>query len=147
MAVRLHDCVRSLPPELSAAALEPREEMKTRKAYVGMWRLTEMSNWDKDFIDLVVPGHIQLKSNGTGTMAFGAVEAEMDCRIEQHGTTERLSFSFEGWDEGDNLSGRGWAEISGNDMAGWFVFHMGDETTFKARRKGTRATRGSNKAL
>ena len=112
-----------------------------------MWRLIEMSTWDKDFIDLLVPGHIQLKSNGTGTMVFGAVEVEMDCRIEKHGNKERLSFSFEGWDEGDDLSGRGWAEISGNEMTGWFAFHMGDETTFKAKRKGTKEPRGSNKAL
>jgi hypothetical protein len=112
-----------------------------------MWRLIEMSTWDKDFIDLVAPGHIHLKSNGTGTMVFGAVEGEVDCRIEPHGTKERLAFSFDGSDEGDDLSGRGWAEISGNDMRGWFAFHMGDETTFKANRKGIKATRGSNKAL
>ena len=112
-----------------------------------MWRLTDMSTWDKDFIDLVAPGHIQLKSDGTGTLAFGAIQADMDCRIEKHGTTERLSFSFAGWDEGDDITGRGWAEISGNDMSGWFAFHQGDETTFKAHRKGIQQKRGSNKAL
>jgi hypothetical protein len=106
--------------------------MKTRKAYVGIWRLTDMSTWDKDFIDLVAPGHIQLKSDGTGSIAFGAIQADMDCRIEKHGTTERLSFSFAGWDEGDDISGRGWAKISGNSMSGWLAFHMGDETVFKA---------------
>jgi hypothetical protein len=121
--------------------------MKIRKAYVGIWRLTEMSTWDKDFIDLVAPGHIQLKSDGTGTLAFGAIHAELDCRIEKHGTTERLSFSFAGWDEGDDVSGRGWAEIVGNDMSGWFGFHLGDDTTFKARRKGIQARGSSNKAL
>lgn len=125
--------------------------MKTRKAYTGMWRFTEMSTWDKDFIDLVTPGHILLKSDGTGTFAFGAVEAEMDCRIETYGTTERLSFSFAGWDEGEDTSGRGWAEISGDTMSGWIGFHMSDDTTFKALRKritdkGLKKTRGSNKA-
>jgi len=111
--------------------------MKTIKAYSGMWRITEMSEWDKDFIDLVAPGHIMLKSDGTGTLAFGAIEADLDCRIEKPGTIERLSFSFAGWDEGEDISGRGWAEISGNSMSGWIGFHMGDETTFKALRKGT----------
>jgi hypothetical protein len=112
-------------------------KMKTRKSYIGMWRITEMSEWDKDFIDLVAPGYIMLKSDGTGTLAFGAIEADLDCRIEKPGTIERLSFSFAGWDEGEDISGHGWAEISGNIMSGWICFHMGDETTFKALRKGT----------
>jgi len=121
--------------------------MKVRKKYIGMWRLTDMSTWDRDCIDLVAPGHIQFKSDGTGTLAFGAIQADMDCRIEKHGTTERLAFSFAGWDEGDEISGRGWAEISGDNMSGWFSFHMGDETTFKAHRKVTHAIRDSNKPL
>lgn len=102
-----------------------------------MWRITEMSEWDRDFIDLVAPGHILLKSDGTGTLAFGAIEADIDCRIEELETVERLSFSFAGWDEGEEISGRGWAEISGNSMFGWIGFHMGDETTFTALRKST----------
>jgi hypothetical protein len=91
-----------------------------------------MSTWDKNFIDLVVPGHILLKSDGTGTLTFGAIEATLDCRIERHGTTERLSFSFAGWDEGEDICGRGWAEISGDTMSRWIGFHLGDDTTSKA---------------
>jgi len=115
--------------------------MKTRKAYTGIWRITDMSTWETDFIDLIAPGHIQLKSDGTGTLAFGAIQADLDCRIEKHGNTERLSFSFAGWDEGDDINGRGWAEISENSMTGWFAFHMGDESTFKAKRKSLKRKR------
>jgi len=100
-----------------------------------MWRITEMSVWDRDFIDLVTPGHLTVKPNGTGTFAFGAIEAEIDCRIEQLASQERLVFSFAGWDEGDEVSGRGWAIADGNSMDGWFSFHLGDESTFKAKRK------------
>lgn len=120
--------------------------MKTRKAHVGTWRLTDMSAWDRDFIDLVTPGHILLKSDGTGTLTFGAIQAEIDSRIENFGSTGRLSFSFVGWDEGTDISGRGWAEISGNNMTGWICFHMGDETTFKAHRRGPEARRRSKQA-
>jgi hypothetical protein len=112
--------------------------MKMRKEYMGMWRFTEMSAWDRDFIDLVAPGHIRLNSGGRGTFAFGAIEADVDCRIEKAGTTERLAFSFMGWDEGDEISGRGWAEVSGNHMSGWIAFHGGDETTFKAEWRGNK---------
>jgi hypothetical protein len=61
--------------------------MKTRKAYTGIWRITDMSTWEKDFIDLVAPGHILLKSDGTGTLAFGPIQADMDCRIENIGSS------------------------------------------------------------
>ncbi len=111
--------------------------MKMKSEYLGTWRLTEMSTWERDFIDLVAPGRLTVKRNGTGTFAFGAIEAEIDCRIEKVDGHERLAFSFAGWDEGDDVSGRGWAVARGNSMAGWFGFHLGDEATFKAKRKKT----------
>jgi len=94
-----------------------------------------MSQWDRDFIDLVAPGHLSIKVNGTGTFAFGAIETEVDCRIEKIGEKERLAFSFAGWDEGDEVSGRGWANVAGTNMDGWYCFHLGDESTFKAVKK------------
>lgn len=97
--------------------------------------MVEMSTWDRDFIDLVAPGHLSVKANGTGTFAFGAMEAEIDCRVERHGEQELLAFSFAGMDEGEDVSGRGWAMVDGNSMEGWFGFHLGDESTFKAEKK------------
>lgn len=76
--------------------------MKMKPEYLGTWRLTEMSTWERDYIDL-----------------------------------ERLVFSFAGWDEGDDVSGWGWAVARCNSMEGWFGFHLGDESTFEAKRKKT----------
>jgi hypothetical protein len=76
-----------------------------------------------------------VKQDETGTLTFGAIEAEIDCRIERFADRERLSFSFAGFDEGDEVSGRGWAVVDENSMNGWFSFHLGDESTFKAERK------------
>jgi hypothetical protein len=112
--------------------------MKIKTEYIGKWRIIEMSEWDPDFIDLVAPGHLTIKTNGTGSFAFGAVEAEIDCRIEKIGDGERLGFSFAGWDEGDEVSGRGCAVVSGGNMEGWFVFHLGDESSFRARKQRTK---------
>jgi hypothetical protein len=109
--------------------------MKIKREYIGVWRIREMANWDRDYIDLVAPGHLSVKQNGTGTFAFGAVEAEIDCRPEKFADREQLSFSFAGFDEGDEVSGRGWVVVDGNSMDGWFSFHLGDESTFKAARK------------
>lgn len=109
--------------------------MKIKPECTGVWRITEMSMWDRDFIDLVAPGHLEVIPGGTGTFAFGEVEAEIDCRIEKLADQERLAFSFAGWDEGDDVSGRGWVVANGDRMEGWFSFHLGDESTFKAEKK------------
>lgn len=119
--------------------------MKIRPEYVGRWRITEMSGWDLDFIDLVAPGHLTIKADGTGTFAFGAIESEVDCRIEKMDKKERLAFSFAGWDEGDEVNGRGWGTLNGTNMEGWFCFHLGDESTFKAQKK--KANPRSNQRL
>jgi hypothetical protein len=112
--------------------------MKIKTGYVGKWRIIEMSEWDRDFIDLVAPGHLTIKADGTGTFAFGAFEAEVDCQVEKKGDHERLVFSFEGFDEGDEANGEGWATVQENQIEGWFRFHSGDESTFKAQQKRKR---------
>lgn len=109
--------------------------MRMKSYYIGVWRITEMSTWDREYIDLVAPGHITVKRNGGGEFAFGAFEAEIDCRVEKIADQERLAFSLEGWAEGDEMSGRGWAIVDRDTMSGWFAFHLGDESTFVARRK------------
>lgn len=52
--------------------------------------------------------------------------------MNQTGVMERLDFTFEGSDEGDPCSGRGWLEINGSEMNGRIGFHFGDESGFKA---------------
>lgn len=56
-------------------------------------------------------------------------------QVQNFGDREQLSFSFAGFDEGDEVTGRGWTVVYGSIMNGWFSFHLGDESTFKAERK------------
>jgi len=109
--------------------------MRMKKGYVGKWRITEMEQWDQDYIDLVVPGHLTIEKDGTGTLQFGVVEAWIDCRVETFNGVERLDFSFEGSDEGDQRCGRGWAQVIGRNMNGRIYFHMGDDSAFTAGMK------------
>ena len=108
--------------------------MSVKPEYTGIWRITGMSMWDQDFIDLIAPGCLEIKTYGTGKISFGAVEADIVCDIEKYGDQEKLLFTFTGWDEGDEVTGNGWAVIEGNRMEGWFCFHLGDESTFEAER-------------
>jgi addiction module HigA family antidote len=71
------------------------------KEYMGTWRITEMDQWDMDYIDMISPSRIVIDKNGQGEIHFGAVDVEIDCRLEPHGESARLGFSFEGNDECD----------------------------------------------
>jgi len=106
-----------------------------KKNYIGTWLIEEMELGDKEFIDLVAPGQIEIEKDGTGSLSFGAVECCIDCKIEKLGNQEILSFTFEGEDEGDLRSGRGWAILNEKEMKGRLFFHMGDDSGFKARKK------------
>jgi hypothetical protein len=109
--------------------------MRIKKTYRGKWQITEMEQWDKDYIDLVVPGHLMIKNDSTGLLQFGVVEAEVDCRLESINGVERLEFYFMGSDEGDEVCGRGWAEVTDRNMKGKIYFHLGDDSAFTAVKK------------
>lgn len=55
--------------------------MRIPPHYTGTWRITEMSMWDQDYIDMVSPGHLTVRHNGRGELAFGAMEAQPDCMV------------------------------------------------------------------
>ena len=100
-----------------------------------------MEQWDRDYIDMVSPGYIALRKGGTGQLHFGCVEAELDWRGAAD--TERLVFTFTGFDEGDEVTGRGWAEVQGTRLTGRIAFHQGDESGFVADK----ATKGPSAVL
>ena len=117
--------------------------------YIGTWRITEMDTWDAEYVNLVGPGYLRIDQEGGGFMQFGAVEAALDCRAEDAGNDQRLEFTFQGFDEGDPVSGRGWATVSGSEMSGHIYFHQGEESGFTAvKGQQTRTpTRSSPKVI
>jgi len=85
---------------------------------------------DQDDIDLVVPGYITFREDSLGEFQFGAVHGDLDYHIEPYQVTERLEFSWEGEDEMDPVSRRGWAIIEDGQLQGRFYFHEGNESGF-----------------
>jgi hypothetical protein len=79
--------------------------------YTGTWHITEMEGWDTAYIDLIGAGYVAISRKGSGFMQYGAAEADLDYRVEEIGGEQRLEFSFQGFDEGDPISGRGWAVV------------------------------------
>ena len=107
--------------------------MKTQ--FTGTWFISEMESWDADYINLVDPGYLTVDPEGSGSMQFGALNVDLDWRVADIKSGKKLQFTFEGFDEGDPVSGRGWATISGPEMTGRIYFHDGDESGFKASRE------------
>ena len=107
---------------------------KSKSPFAGTWRIAEMELWGKDYIDLEGPGFIKFDSKGNGFLRFGAVEADLDCRVEGSAGRSRIEFSLEGNNESDPACGRGWAMLENGMLQGRLFFHRGDESSFRAIR-------------
>lgn len=98
----------------------------------GRWRITKMDLWDQDAIDLLGPAFIEFKGQ-EGQFRFIAVEGRMDCRYGQRNGRPSIDFTWEGDDECDPASGRGWVTLQQDgSLAGHVYFHHGDDSGFKA---------------
>jgi len=112
-----------------------------KNQFVGRWRITEMELWDREAFDLVGPAFIEFKRDGSGLCQFIAVRAWLDCRFAERAGLPAVEFSWEGQDEGDSRSGRGWGILQEGQFEGRWFMHMGDESWFKARKLAGGATR------
>lgn len=103
---------------------------------VGRWRIQEMDLWDRDALDLVRPAFIEFGADKTGKFGFIAVESWMDCREATIDDCPGLEFTWDGNDECDRASGRGWAAVQADgSLEGHIYFHMGDDSAFRAQRE------------
>ena len=102
--------------------------------FAGRWRIVEMEQWAQEFVDLVSPGHITFNGDGCGELHFVAVDVNLDWRVGA--TANWVDFAFEGFDDGDEVSGSGWAELTGTKLTGRIAFHLGDESGFVAQKAG-----------
>ena len=99
----------------------------------GKWRLT-MPDFDQATMDLCEPAFIEF-SDGHGSFHFICVYAEMT-RISLAKRTGKTKFMFSGHDDNyDEISGRGWAEISeGGDLKGHLHFSNDEDYDFTGTR-------------
>lgn len=100
-------------------------------ALIGKWRIIEADLWDRDYLDLVEPAHIAFEGNGHGEFAFGCVNGDLDCEYSRR----IIFFTWQGFDEMDEVSGDGSAELDDNRSLEIEIrFHLGDEAILKARK-------------
>jgi hypothetical protein len=113
-----------------------RAEAAARRPCIGRWRITGMELWTAEDLDLLGPAHLTLERDGLGEIAFLAIEAGVDYRVVQRDGQLGVEFSFDGTDEGDRISGRGWAVLRDNELQGRLFVHFGDDSAFTARPAG-----------
>jgi hypothetical protein len=109
----------------------PRRKLSALAApFQGRWRIAEMDLWDNEALDLLEPAFLSI-SGQEGEMRFIAVTAWLDIRYDARAGGPIAEFSWEGVDEGDQRSGRGWVALgTAGRLVGHFYFHMGDDSGF-----------------
>jgi hypothetical protein len=107
------------------------------ESILGLWRITHMEMWDQEFVDAEGEGYIRLDQGGSGEFQFGYIHGWID-----HDFTERegkpvAEWSWEGTDEMEQASGRGWAALQDDGtIKGKLSIHQGEKSGFVAVRKG-----------
>ena len=130
-------------PSTKARGIETRTKAKVGRAeadsarearspLVGYWRITWMEQWAQDFVDAEVEGFVRFDEDGSGEFHFGYVHGHLSYQETERNERPAVVFTFEGNDEMDPCSGRGWAVRKGERIGGKIVFHGGDESKFKA---------------
>jgi len=103
--------------------------------FKGRWHIYEMEMWDADYFNAEVQAFIAINTDGIGEFQFGYVQGEIDGKMVEYPNADRFEFSWLGNDELDPASGSGWIMRDGSDaIKGEFRIHMGDDSTFLARR-------------
>jgi len=108
---------------------------KGEQRILGRFRITDMEQWDQEFVDAEMPGFIRFDLDDTGEFHFGYVHGSMDFEHTERDDKPAVDWSFEGNDEMHPTSGRGWAILQDDEtLAGELFFHRGDSSGFTAKR-------------
>ena len=111
------------------------KKSKTPSPFEGRWRITSMEMWEQDFVDAEVEGYFEFGPNSVGSFQFGYVSGDIDYRDGTRDGKPSIEWSWDGNDEMDPASGRGWAVLDGDEIHGVIAIHHGDESEFVAKKK------------
>ena len=104
---------------------------------IGRWRIVQADIWERDHLDLCGPAMMTITDHGRGEIAFGALQAGLDIEYSR----SSVGFTWEGFDEMDEVSGDGSAELlDDGSIEIEFAYHNGDEAVLKAKRENSSTT-------
>jgi hypothetical protein len=112
-----------------------RHKMASKNKFIGKWRITSMSEWDKEYCDMEVQAYLNIEKNLMGDFQFGLVSGQIDGRIVKRPDGDCFDFTWDGNDECDPASGNGWMKLKDkNNAEGEIKLHLRDDSTFQAKR-------------
>lgn len=104
---------------------------------IGRWRITKSDLWDRDHLGLCGPAMITIGNDGHGEISFGAMQAGLDLEYGK----SIVYFTWQGFDEMDEVSGSGNAELlEDGTLEVEFNCHNGDEAILTAKSMPFSAT-------
>jgi len=84
-----------------------RSMTRRASAVIGKWRIFEADLWTAKDLDLVEPAYIRFDADGGGEFKFICVAGSMACSFNR----SSAGFTWEGFDEMDETSGSGDADL------------------------------------
>ena len=98
---------------------------------IGRWRIVAADIWERDYLDLCGPAMLDIRADGHGEIAFGALQAGLELA---YGRLD-VSFDWAGSDEMDEVRGSGSAEIlEDGSLEIEFDYQHGDDAILNAER-------------
>jgi hypothetical protein len=121
--------------EFQKGLLNNNEKRDNCTDFTGTWHIYEMEAWGEDYFNMDVQAYIRIDPNNLGVFQFGLVSGGIDGKLVDSADGKRFEFTWDGNDECDPACGSGWIRIlEGNSLEGEFRIHLGDDSTFLARR-------------
>jgi hypothetical protein len=110
------------------------KKSKSKNPFQGRWLIEQMDQWDVEEESEELQPFVEFEGSDTGQFQFACVYGEMDYRLGQRDGNPAVEFSWDGHDEEEQVFGRGWGVVDGDEMNGMIFFHHGDESGFVANR-------------
>ena len=106
------------------------DESPLAAPFQGRWRIAETDLWDDEALDLVEPASLTVAGEA-GDLRLAAIDADLDIRYDARNGSPIAEFSFAGFDENDQVTGRGWLQPgTAGRLVGHLYFHQGDDSGF-----------------
>src|SRR5262249_55176427 len=87
-------------------------KFKPKFPFAGRWHIVSMDEWDVDYME-EGPAFIEFGADQMGEFRFGLTSGNIDYRITERGGQPAADWTWEGMDEMDPCTGRGWAVLEG----------------------------------
>jgi hypothetical protein len=135
-AVLIDQILEQDPPTIAA------KNPVSVESFVGVWRITDMSNFDADFLaEGDGPPQFKLSASKFGDIngdyAFSYSSGTISGALREFGGETLLIFGFDGSDDMDAVTGAGWAKwVAPNQITGEFLNDYGPFTATRTKAAG-----------